>query len=821
MEKYHTLIKVICITFSAFFYSTQIYSQDTLQDVIIQGTLEVDTMLNLDYIKDTSLNYNRKIGIDKDGYVIVIDDSPQYNYQVNTISDVLNLNVPDKANIIIKNTGAKYCVQTDSIIGVDVDSCVVIKTNNNNYAVLQTRDGGYYIEDFGAIANDGNDDQPAIQKAIDAVLTYTNWSKTTKINAGAGIFDLKKGVVFARKSGNEYEPTTFTLSGNVSCYSNDQNIGKTTVFNLDSATFCIAVQEVRNCVIENIVFKGGAEYTTEIKNIIEWDDDDWGVNAGARTNRYSPSCAIVIDPFDNVLSGTNQYPYFSDYYTNSSTGGSSMLTIRNSAFNSHYIAIANNPSSAIQNGDNIRAENCHVKLCHTFWASGQTQSRSNSIENIYGLYLHTFINGLSIGDQLGTPPTVSNVNLAGGIKQLLNLSTTFSPTRISNSYFESIWSLGYAYTNSVVFDKCHIKFKLPSTEIFAPPYQLYAKHIAIFRDCSIEYSNGCNTRMPIIFKSQQLLISGGFIEGGVIGSNGYTNNDPGGDINSIKYDNVYISCLGNVPNKIAGARFMNIPTDNVDGRRLVGGDKVGTAYKTEFKNNDGTYNIRYLESITSIDIDSVSKTASFVTNINSGQYQIGDNLFTNKFIYPDSINMSGGILKPFLGFVSDIDGDTITVTGIPYGLDITSSTSLYVVSYPIFIPPIWGDFTVGNDTIKNVIAKGASSYPVVGMKLQNDEISAGAYVTAINTSSNYIVMSAPASSTKNFSMFWNAPYEQTAYRKSGAPTPSSPTAPDDYFYRKGCIVHLDEPSASYYVYVVTTGGVLGSPKPPVFTARTY
>lgn len=807
-------MNVICLVLVMFLFSIQGYSQIIYQDdVIIEGALEVDTMLNLDYMKNTNIDYLRKIGVDNNGNIIVLGDSTQYNYQVNAISDILSLNVPNYANITVKTSGAKYCVQKDSISGVATDTCVIVKTNNNKYAILQPRDRGYYIEDFGAIPDDGIDDQPAIQKAINAVIYYNNWRKSSKINAGGGVFNLSKGVVIADKLGSgEYELVTFTLSGNISCYSDNQGYGKTTVFSLSDSTFCLAVQEARNCVIENIMFKGNGIFPTDIKNIVEWENNDWRINAKFRMNRNSPSCAIAIDPFDSTVTTLNRYPNNTNYYTNYSNGGSSMLTIRGCAFNGHYIAIANNPSNRVQNGDNIRVENSNYKNCYTFWACGQTQSRSNSIDNIYGYFLHTFIDGYSIGDGQGTPPVVSNVNLAGFTKQLLNVQYVgYSPTRISKSYFEAIWSLGYATTNNITFTECQIKFKIPSNEIFAPPYHLYSGTSTVFRDCSIEYFANCDIKMPILFKSSGLLISGGWIEGGVVVSNGHTNSG-GDDIHNVTYENVWIKCL----NRIAGIRNSSVPIQKTTGSILLGGEEIGSVPGGLFKNNKETFNHNFMENVT-INIDSVTKTANFITGIDADRYQIGDNIFSQKLAYPDSINMPGSGVRSPLGYISTIAGDTITITGIPYGFSATGTTSLYVTSFPIFIPPIWGDFVSGNDTIFNVNTYNTGCYPPVGYKMYNAEIPTGSFVKYINLTNNYIVMSAPALSTKTFSRFYNAFYQQTIYSNGTA----APTGPANCPYIDGCIIYLNIPQASYYGFVCTQGGVFSTSNPPLFTAITY
>lgn len=392
-------------------------------------------------------------------------------------------------------------------------------------------------------------------------------------------------------------------------------------------------------------------------------------------------------------------------------------------FLDNYIAIANNPSEGIQNGDNIRAENCHVKRGHTFWSAGQTQSRSNSIDNIYGLTLHTFVSGNKIGRQQGTIPSISNVNLAGFVKQLLNVGALFGPVRVSDSYFESLWSLGYAAVNNVSFDQCQIKFRHPSKYIYAPPYHLYAVKQATFRDCSIEYFNNCSTKAPILFKTNGLTVSGGFVEGGVIVSGGI-NSVSGGGIHNVKIDNMYAKCLGTTYGNIGNENFTG--SLKLTRRTLMGGEKIKLSeVPMTFTNNSNSYYHSYeIDPLIEIAIDTIEKKAK-IKVVDTGRYQLGDNIFTANAIHPSESNIKGDWLRTPLGFISSIQNNTITVSAIPKGRPVDKIIKIrgaHVVSYPKFIQPIWGNFTEGSNVITNVVASFIDNryrYPGTDLKIFN------------------------------------------------------------------------------------------------------
>ncbi|MGB4837359.1 MAG: hypothetical protein WBP08_00065 [Saprospiraceae bacterium] len=530
------------------------------------------------------------------------------------------------------------------------------------------------ISTFGAIANDGIDDSDAIQRTIDFAI---NIGTSSHVYCPPGIYDLNKGIVIANQNDNgEYFFTTLTLSGDISTYASNQNIGQTTVFRLRNPTFGIALQSARNCVVENIVFEGCAKYTTDPKTIIDWTMNDWGIKANAITNRFSPSCAIVIDPFHKDVPTGDQYIEFSNKYTNTSKGGSSMILIRGCSFYKHYIAVANNPSGSVQNGDNIRSENCHVSTCHTFWSCGQTQSRGNSIDNVYALFLHTFISDVQIGNQIGTPPTISNLNLAGFCKQVIDIKTGFSGVNFYRSYLESIWSLGVSNGLSTSFDQCQISFNTPNVDFFMPPFQLWADNTVAFRDCNIQYFANCTVKMPIVFKARSLILSGGSIEGGVVVSDGITNAG-GDDLHKVSYDNMQIKCMG----KVAGKKVSEKPHVNISNEIIMGGEVIISSDGGMYLNSGTTYNVDYMEDA-SIQINYLDKTADFISK-DGLKYRIGDNIFTLQDVNPTSAGFSPqGTIRSALGYVSRVEANKITVSGVPMGFK-DGKESLYIVSYPL------------------------------------------------------------------------------------------------------------------------------------------
>ncbi len=564
------------------------------------------------------------------------------------------------------------CGTKAKITSISQEKSTEIKTTNNKNFGTDTTDA-VNILDFGAIPDDNLDDSKAIQKAIDFALANT---KKGKVYIPAGVFDMYNGVVIGHKlNDGQYFFVTLTITGHIAAYTGIRSIGNTSVFRMHHKGFGIAVQLARQCVIENLVFEGVALYDANIEHMVNWTKEDWGIKAGVIDNLNSPSCAIVIDPFHINVAKTNRYKNFENEYTNSGSGGSSMITIRGCAFNKQYICIANNPSAGNANGDNIRAENCNIETCHTFWSAGQTQSRANSIQNVYAIFVHTFINCKQIGSQNGTPPTVDNANIAGFCKQVLNVLTDFSGISFNRCNMESIWSLGVAMSNATSFNQCQIQFQVPDNKIFAPPFHIYNNNVTSFRDCSIEYFNNCNTKMPFMMHSRAVLISGGLIQGGVVVADGYTNS--GGDnLNKVTFDNVMINCLG----QMAGRKSTSVPASNFD-FILMGGETM-IADGNIYVNSNTTYNVYSIENAT-VTIDAATKKGKIITK-NPQLYKLGLNLFPEDFADASVLGV-GQKIKTYLGYVSAINGNTIEITGIPQG-QAGGTYYLYAAEYPTFNP---------------------------------------------------------------------------------------------------------------------------------------
>ena len=539
------------------------------------------------------------------------------------------------------------------------------KTGGNS--ILASEDIAINVLDFGALPGDKIDDSEAIQAAIDFAIKSR---KSSWVYCPPGIYHLSKGLVIAnqQKSG-EFKFVTLRIGGAIPVYSENQTVGSVAVFKIKNPTFGIALQSARNCTIENLVFLGCSKLENSPEAILARSAKNLKKEKSIRTNRYSPSCALVIDPFAYTIQKENQYPGFSDFYTNRKRSGSSMVLIRGCTFDGHYIALANNPSAYIQNGDNIRIENSHAKRIHTFWSAGQTQSRTNSIDNVYCTGVHTFISGRQIGGVRGTPPTIRNVSIAGFCKQLLNLKTGFSGFSAYQSNFESLWSLGVSNTTWTSFNQCHIKFFKPTREISVPQYHFRSNSILSFNDCDIIYFSNCKLQIPFVFKSMRVNITGGNIEGGLVFADQFTNRG-GEQLHNVSFRNVRHKCFGSV----LSDTYTGVIPNKMNGKFVPGNVTVVTASNKVYKQSRNTYK---LENRGKFQIKEGDKGTIYLVGEGVAKLNINDNLIVAK-------NFTLKKVKPALGFVQGKDSEKVFLVGCPKEVIghtvLVSKCSLYKIS---------------------------------------------------------------------------------------------------------------------------------------------
>lgn len=202
----------------------------------------------------------------------------------------------------------------------------------------------------------------------------------------------------------------------------------------------LILDSCRGCVVENIAFRG--PNTTPIGAVSDQADkdlSDW-VLGTIRTNRYSPQCGIAIDATAGNPPGTvDDYPGLS--YKTVTRGGADII-LRDLTIEQNYIGICISPNGVSLNTDNIRLNDINFRYNGICAAWGNAQSRANTVTDGNWATCHTAMDGITIGDQQGSPPSVHGTQFGVGY-QILNFSNQFSePFEIISTGIECMKRLG-------------------------------------------------------------------------------------------------------------------------------------------------------------------------------------------------------------------------------------------------------------------------------------------------------------------------------------------------------------------------------------------
>lgn len=535
---------------------------------------------------------------------------------------------------------AVYYASSDSLVNWTVDSLVVIPTANNMYLILDTKNG-FDAVSFGVIPDDGLEDQPALQKCIDAATSINNLG-ISRVNLPPGILNFKeKGVIiFPRIS----QFVTLEISGSVSTYAANQDIGKVTSINLECDTcFAIGVQKGRHVVIKNIDIQSDAIIYGD--NFVEVDELIYG---GKHDGTNNPNAGIVIDPFHSNVAAGNRYPGFeSEYNSISGISGSSHTTIDGVSFFRLNIAILISPNGTTLNGDNIRATNISVNTVKYFWSCGQAQAKGNSIENIYsvGNCLH-FLIGSEHGGGQGKLPTVSNFNLAAGIKYLS--SGGIFGTSFEQGFSEGIISFG---TSSISISNSQFNLNQISRRL---PVLWSGNGTSVLRieNSIIQYYNNCTESQSMLFKGKVEINNSTFGGAEIIGvaeSSGATNEN-------VYVDNLNLQCQSNAVTrknvKFSYPSFLpfRMTTGTVD---VFGGVEKQNP-ELQVNALSGTWTIS-------------GDTATIVCP-NASRYVKANRTVAGSLTSVDYTNDIYGSHRIAFGVISEINVDTLKVFNVPLGV---------------------------------------------------------------------------------------------------------------------------------------------------------
>jgi hypothetical protein len=334
---------------------------------------------------------------------------------------------------------------------------------------------GLSIKDFGKLYSDGvHDDGAPIQAAIDeAIGLQQSGVGTFRVNMAPGRYAIGQpifGLAFDNAT-RTYSHVSFALIGEARGYVSGR---RTELLPQFSNLPALIVQKGRACRISGFSIVGRALRSIALPSyeqlLLDNEGDahgspPWWNTNGARDNRYSPHCGIIIDPFGESMRDEDQYPGLESYYTDANAG-SSGIEIDRMECNGFIVGVAVGMSTN-QLGDNLLVHDCCGFTCNKVaLAIGQSQDRGVVFESNHVQGAETVIDALRYG--AGDAPMgewIGGVNVF--CKRLFLGSGFNNPSTLRGVYAESVWQLGaWGWTGgsqNLVIDNCRIHLILNET----------------------------------------------------------------------------------------------------------------------------------------------------------------------------------------------------------------------------------------------------------------------------------------------------------------------------------------------------------------------
>ncbi|ULQ52386.1 hypothetical protein [Flavihumibacter fluvii] len=313
-------------------------------------------------------------------------------------------------------------------------------------------------------------------------------------------YKIDKPLVAAAWDGKEY--TYFSI----------QIIGEATMWDVNarskiSTTFkdapALVIQKGKDVIIHGVNFQGQYQapalnteqlYSTELEN--------YG-DTTCRDSRYSPFCAIAIDPFSGGLPPDKGYPSLKSWYRGpAKISGSTDIRIEDCTFNGFTVGAILSLAGEVSDDGHMTFENIRIGTCKIGIAGTGGNEKLNKVINIgsWGT-THTLLDFTLYGKQEPGNWLVDGVNIAGNVVQLVcRNSRDKQPLHMKNVFAESLGRIGVWST--LLADKLEnasINFRYINQTKGFPDFALLGDGVTISQSTLRYYGQ----KLPIVFVGQQ------------------------------------------------------------------------------------------------------------------------------------------------------------------------------------------------------------------------------------------------------------------------------------------------------------------------------
>lgn len=550
----------------------------------------------------------------------------------------------------------------------------------------------FSVKWFGAKGNDINNDQPAIQKAIDTVIA--NNEMLNRVYIPNGTYKCDSALILEKFNGTSYIPHTVFLEGENSWWG---FTGTGTILKFTRKDqFGIGVQLGKGAKIKNIKLEG--RFTPPAATGYDWFKLDFSefTDPTCRDTQYSPYSAIVIDPFSRTGSlPTDRYQDLDIYYTqddSNDSGGSTGIEMEDIWITNWVIGFICSPNGHTVNAEQIRWTKIQFAKVKAAFVNCSAQEKVNVIDMV-GCWddVHTVFHKGSYGVATAGVYKVSNLNLAGRVNQIfLDGQGGYFASHFDHLFSESLGKFGYlesALGSSV--SNCELGFALPQELTGALPNWLFEGGGITFNNCNIRYYG---QKFPIT-------INGAFtFNNCVFGSlpyfGNYTNLQPGDRYNT------FLNCFVFGSQDVGGFGVRTAPQFLQPQSFLgwMGGKYTVTDPVNDFNEIRVDYIVDeelpyvLLETSTTFQIN-ISGTREATITVGSGDIDI--------FKQDRALMVTMGANQVLLGIVKTVVGNSVTIAYIPKQIVSGTSYQLWVM-HPIKTLGLVGNVTNGSNVISNV-----------------------------------------------------------------------------------------------------------------------
>lgn len=643
---------------------------------------------------------------------------------------------------------------------------------NTIVLLLALAPGAVSVEDFGARGDGVTNDAPAIQKAIDFLLSDTFLPREYRngYNRGGTLlfsdhkrYRCESPLVIARHG----QAVSIMLMGETPAYV----VGGSPqlIFPFGDRPGII-LQTVRDVYIKNLNLQGINDFSEKLSSDDAYALDESYSTGLVRTNRYSPHCAISIDSFDNTVAAADRYPNLDTLYKTGPGSGSKQIHIEACAIAGWHVGIMLNSSTGNSQGDGMFVRDNLITNCTYAVAIGQSQSRGVDIRDNEFANHKVVFDTITFGQRNGTPPHVQG-GLVDGVKYLFLCATTVGNLHVTDCYSEVICSLGVidaaSHPNNMpaLFSGCHFNFVKTQKQ---PEAHLISGCDIKFAGCVMcSYGQCLNFQIlrdnhsdspSIEFDACDLVTAGDNAETAVY-VNAFMHTrwrnsalfDPYwiGHINSAERhpltDRRLVSELAHIGRKVVTAGEAIItPTETVNIELAENVIPIGAAHGIKF-NGDGTATLK-------LPVPAIFKVGDVVRSCASnGAY---------------TINVAGAevnnLSMPKVGVISSIVESTATLIEVPSSFDDGNAKfpRLEAACMKRFHLPTSGKINSGSNQITNCSVSPAMDVGnawFVGNRIYGTGIPVGAYITGISGST--ITISKEATATDPSVALYDAKYK--------------------------------------------------------------